>query len=116
MPIKLKDELFAMPGENDTQGPTGREIMGIEETFGLDGLELLGVLEGEKLHANPAYSRTKALYSLAWICLTRAGKILSLDDVLNTYSIDEIRPMDDETESKKDESTVEDSVTAALVN
>jgi hypothetical protein len=91
MPLNIRGESFLLPTENNTPGPTGREVITIEETFGLDGLTLLGTLaDGDKLYPNPAYSKVKALYALAWICMTRAGKILSIDDVLNTYSIDEI--------------------------
>lgn len=111
MPIKLKDEVFPMPGEDNTPNATGREIIAIEDHFALDGLELLTVLEDwEKLHTNPAYSRIKALYALAWIVLTRSGKILSIDDVLNTYSVSDIQPI--EVEAKK-EQTADDSTTAA---
>ena len=96
MPIIIRGETFELPGENNTQNVTGREIIAIEEAFGLDGLTLLGILgEDEtspmyKPHPNPAYSKVKALYALTWVCMTRAGKILSIDDVLNNYGIDEI--------------------------
>lgn len=94
MPLLIKGESFDLPTENNSQGPTGSEIIEIEDHFGLDGLILLGVLGDEEPHANPAYSKIKALYALAWICLTRAGKIVSISDVLNNYSIDEIEPGD----------------------
>jgi hypothetical protein len=90
MPIIIKGESYNLPTENDTPGPTGREIIAIEDAFGLDGLTLLGVLSDDKLHNNPAYSKLKALYALAWICMTRAGKIVSIDDVLNNYAINDI--------------------------
>jgi hypothetical protein len=94
MPLIIKGESYILPTEDNTQGPTGREIIEIEDAFGLDGLTLLGILGEDEAHPNPAYSKIKALYALAWICLTRAGKVVSIDDVLNTYSIDEIAPGD----------------------
>jgi len=106
MPLIVRGESFNLPGENDTQNVTGREIIAIEDAFGLDGLTLLGILgEDEtdpmhKPHPNPAYSKIKALYALTWVCMTRAGKILSLDDVLNNYGIDEISSTDSD-EAKK---------------
>lgn len=92
MPLIIKGESYILPTEDKTQGPTGREVIEIEDHFGLDGLTLLGVLGEDEAHPNPAYSKVKALYALAWICLTRAGKVMSISDVLDTYSIDEIEP------------------------
>ena len=59
----------------------------IEDYFGLDGLQLLAVFGTDK----PAkgYTRTKALYSLAWVCLNRGGQICSLSDVLAEYAPDD---------------------------
>jgi len=90
MALVLRGENYPMPGEDNQPGPTGREIIQIEDGFGLDGLTLLSILGEDEPHPNPKYSKVKALYALTWICLTRAGKILSIDDVLNTYSIEEI--------------------------
>jgi hypothetical protein len=99
MPLQIRGESFALPTENGTQAPTGREIIAIEESFGLDGLTLLSVLGEDKPNSNPAYSKVKALYALAWICMTRGGKVLSIDDILNTYSINEIGVESDPKES-----------------
>ena len=73
-----------------------RQIIQIEEAFGLDGLTLLSTMASDKPHPNPKYTQIKALYALAWICLSRSGKILSIDDVLDEYSIDEFSLEDDD--------------------
>ena len=98
MPIIIRGENYTLPSENGTPAPTGREIITIEENFGLDGLTLLSTLADDVPNTNPAYSKVKALYALAWICMTRAGKAVSLNDVLNTYGIDEIGATSDPKE------------------
>ena len=99
MALQIRGTNYVIPGENGSAGPTGREIIEIELAFGLDGLELLGVLASDKPHPNAAYSKTKAMYAVAWICKTRAGEIVSIDDVLNQFSINEFMIVEDE---KKD--------------
>ena len=100
MPIKIKNTVYPLPGENNSQGFTGREIIEIEEHFGLDGLTLISALSSMTPLVK-GYTRAKALYSVAWICLTRAGEVVSLADVLNDVSINDIEPMDDEVELGK---------------
>lgn len=87
MPLIIKDKTYPMPHEPGQKGPTGREIIEIENYFQLDGLQIITSLGLE----NPAvgYTKIKGMYSLAWICLTRAGEVVSLEDVLNDYSLDE---------------------------
>lgn len=116
MTLSVRGETFVLPGENNTQNVTGREIIEIEDAFGLDGLtllELLGVDENDpkyKPHPNPKYTKVKALYAVTWVAMSRAGKVLSIDDVLNTYGIDEISSEDSEAPK---ELTANDSSEAA---
>lgn len=98
MPIIIRDKSYILPKENGTSSPTGREIIEIENHFGLDGLTLLGTLSADEGKERPGYSKVKALYALAWICMTRAGEIVSISDILNEYGIDEIKP--EESDSK----------------
>ena len=107
MPIVIRGESFLMPSEAGSSAPTGREIITIEEGFGLDGLILLSTLASDTPHPNPAYSKVKALYALAWIAMSRAGKIVSIDDVLNTYGIDEIGATSDPKELNTAENSSE---------
>ena len=96
MPLIIKDNKYPMPGETGQKGPTGRELVEIENYFQLDGLTLIASLSENKPPAG--YTKVKAMYSLAWISLTRAGEVLSLADVLNDYAVDDI---DFEEESEK---------------
>jgi len=92
MPLQIKDEVFAIPGEGSEPNVSGREINNIEDALGLDGLSLLGLLASEDaLHPNPKYTRSKAIYAVAWICLVRAGKVLSFDNVLDSYTIGDFK-------------------------
>jgi len=97
MPLQIKDEVFAIPGEGSEPNVSGREITNIEDALGLDGLSLLGLLASEDaLHPNPKYTRSKAIYAVAWICLTRAGKIVSFDNVLDSYTIADFKFLGDD--------------------
>ena len=88
-----------MPKENGSSSPTGREIIEIENHFGLDGLTLLGALSTEEGKERPGYSKVKALYALTWICMVRAGEVVSIADILNEYGIDEIKPEDSDSKN-----------------
>lgn len=98
MPLVIKDKKYAMPGEGSEKSPTGREIVEIESHFNLDGLILLTALSQDKPPAG--YTKTKGMYALAWIALTRAGEVLSIEDVLNDYSIDDF-DFEEEVKVKK---------------
>lgn len=103
MPLNIRGTLYTIPKEGNEPGPTGREIIEIEEHFDLDGLRLLEVLGDSEPSKLPRYSRAKAIYAMAWICMSRAGEILSISDLLNEYSIDEFAAAEeDEDESKKE--------------
>jgi hypothetical protein len=100
MPLVIKDKSYAMPNESGQKGPTGKEIIELENYFQLDGLLILTSLASD----NPpvGYTKIKGMYSLAWICLTRAGEVVSLEDVLNDYSLDDF-DFQEEAETKKPE-------------
>jgi hypothetical protein len=89
MPFIIREKTYPMPKESSQPAPTGSEIISIEEHFDLDGLTLLTILGDENPSTLKGYSKTKALYALAWICMTRGGEIVSIQDVLDDYSVDE---------------------------
>lgn len=90
MALNIRGKSYPLPKENGTPAPTGREIIEIENYFQLDGMSLLAALSVEEGKERPGYTKAKAVYALAWICMTRAGEIVSIADVLNEYGIDEI--------------------------
>ena len=94
MPLIIKGKSYPMPAEAPEPNLTGKEIMTIEDHFGLDGLRLMSCLSGST--PGKGYTQAKALWSLAWVAMTRAGEVLSIDDVLNDVSIDDIDVMDEE--------------------
>lgn len=94
MPFNIRGTVYALPGEANAPSLTGREILAIEDHFGLDGLTLMQALSPD-FKPLPGYTRTKALYALGWVAMTRAGEILSIDDVLNDYGIDELTNVED---------------------
>jgi hypothetical protein len=89
MPLNIKGKNYPMPKEGNQPGPTGREMIEIENYFGLDALVLLSSLSTD---AKPiqGYSKTKAFYALAWIAMTRGGEVVSIEDLLNDLAIDDI--------------------------
>jgi hypothetical protein len=96
----VRGKSYPSPNEGDQPGLLGKELMAIEDAFGIDALTLFGTLESDKPSTLPGYTKAKAFYALAWICMTRAGEIVSIQDVLNEYSIDEFT--DGEIELKKE--------------
>ena len=101
MPLIIRDKSYPLPKENGSSAPTGREIIEVENHFGLDGLTLLGALSTEEGKERPGYSKVKALYALAWICMVRAGEVVSIADVLDEYGIDEIKPEDSDSKNSQ---------------
>lgn len=101
MPINIRGKVYAAPNETGQPGVLGKELVEIEEYFGLDAITLLGTLESSDPSSFPGYTKAKALYAFTWICLTRGGEIVSLKDVLETYSLDDIVDVSEE-EPKKD--------------
>lgn len=89
MPFIIRDKTYPLPKEDNQPAPTGSEIIAIEEHFDLDGLTLLTILGDQEPSHLKGYSKTKALYALAWICMTRGGEVLSIQNVLDDYSVDE---------------------------
>lgn len=89
MPLNIRGTEYALPGEGDTTRPTGREIIEIEEFFGVDGITLLGSLFND--YAPAGHTKIKALIAMAWIAMTRAGEKVSLPEVAE-FGFDEIIP------------------------
>lgn len=102
MPVVIKGKKYTLPNDGTEQGPTGAELVEIEDYFNLDGLILISSLAQE----NPpkGYTRTKAIFAMAWIALTRAGEIVSITDVLKDYSIDDFDMYEEDEDTKKVES------------
>lgn len=93
MPMLIEGTKYAIPGEGTTPLLTGRELIAIEDHFGLDGMRLIGVFAGGK--EVKGYTQAKALYALAWVCKSRAGETVSIDDVLEIAS-DQMEIVDEE--------------------
>jgi hypothetical protein len=93
MALVIEGKAYAIPGESGTALLTGRELIAIEDYFGLDGMRLIGVFAGGK--EVKGYTQVKAIYALAWVCKTRAGEAVSFDDVLDIPS-DQMELTDDE--------------------
>jgi integrase len=89
MPLKVRDNLYPIPSEGSEPGFTGREIVAIEDYFGLDGLMLISALSDQGEPRVKGYTKAKALFALAWVCMVRGGEVVSLDDLLNDYSPDD---------------------------
>jgi hypothetical protein len=107
MPLQIRGTTYAIPKEGNEPGPTGREIIEIEDHFELDGLKLMEILGSDGPSGIPGYTRAKAYYAMAWICMTRKGEILSIADVLNEYSIDEFEAIVEGDESPKELASAE---------
>lgn len=103
MPILIKGKEYPLPKENGSSNITGKELIEIENQFQLDGVELMRVLASDG-REKPGYTQVKALYSIAWICLSRAGEIVSISDVLEEYAIDDFSIVE-KVESKKEEAS-----------
>lgn len=102
MSLIIKGKKYTIPGEGNEKAATGKEIVEIENYFNLDGLVLFQSMIMDKPPAG--YSKTKAMYATAWMALTRAGEIVSIDDVLNDYSIDDFDfEADGDDDPKKDQ-------------
>jgi hypothetical protein len=99
MPLVIKGKSYSLPHEAGQRGPTGSEIIEIENYFNLDGLILISSLAQDKPPVG--YTKTRAMFAIAWIAMIRAGEILSLNDILNDYSIDDFDFVEEE-EPKKD--------------
>ena len=99
MPLIIKGKEYQIPNEGTEKGPTGAEIVEIENYFNLDGLILISSLAQEKPPVG--YTKTKAMFAMAWIAMSRAGEILSLHDVLKDYSIDDFDVKWEEEDPKK---------------
>lgn len=89
MPISIKGKKYVAPGENGTPQLLGEELMAIEDHFEVDGLRLFNALENPD-KAPKGYTLAKALYSLAWVCRTRSGEVVSIADVLKDTAAGDI--------------------------
>ena len=104
MPLNIHGKKYPLPKEGTQQGPTGREIIEIEDYFGLDGATLLSVLDPDTKNVPKGYTTTKAIYALVWICMNRAGDVVSFDDILRDIAVDEI--LVEEADDPKEEAAV----------
>lgn len=101
MPLIVKGKSYLLPSEGSEKAPTGREIVEIESHFNLDGLILLTALSQDKPPVG--YTKTKGMYALAWIALTRGGEVVSLEDVLNDYALDDFDFQEEEVKKQEAE-------------
>jgi hypothetical protein len=108
MALTVRGKSYPSPNEGDQPGLLGKELMAIEDAFGIDALTLFSTLESDKPSTLPGYTKARAFYALAWVCMTRAGEILSIQDVLDDYSIDEFS--EEEVEVKKEQTVSSEAV------
>ena len=108
MALTVRGKSYPTPNEGDQPGLLGKELMAIEDAFGIDDLTMVGTLDSNKPSTLPGYTKAKAFYALAWVCMTRAGEILSIEDVLDGYSIDEFT--EEEVEVKKEQTALSEAV------
>jgi hypothetical protein len=108
MALTVRGKSYPSPNEGDQPGLLGKELMAIEDAFGIDALTLFSILESDKPSTLPGYTKARAFYALAWVCMTRAGEILSIQDVLDGYSIDEFS--EEEVEIKKEQTVSSEAV------
>lgn len=101
MPLNIRGKVYYAPNDAGQPGILGKELVAIEDHFGLDAISLISVLDDPKPSPYPGYTKSKALYALAWICLTRGGVIVSIQDVLDDYSVEEFEEAE-EVEPKKE--------------
>lgn len=94
MPLNIKGKVYPAPNEGDQPGIKGSEMIAIEDHFGLDAILLINELENPKPSIHKGYTKAKAMYAFAWICLTRGGEVVSIQDVLDDYAIDDLVDMD----------------------
>ena len=101
MPLTIKGKEYPLPRENGSSGLTGKELIEIENQFQVDGLELIRLFSDNKGKERPGYTQTKALYAIAWVCLTRGGEVVSIADVLEDYAIDDFAVVQAVEEKKR---------------
>lgn len=99
MPISLRGQVHPLPGESGQPPISGRELIAIEDAFGLDALQLLACLSPSAT-LQPGYTRTKAIYALTWLALHRSDESWSLDQVLNEVALEELEVADEENPTK----------------
>lgn len=88
---------------------TGRELVSIEDAFGLDALALLSALNPNTAE-RPGYTRGKALYALAWISKHRVDPSQTFDAFLDSVDLGQI-DFEDEENPTNAASLAADSVT-----
>lgn len=89
MPLTLRGTSYPLPGESGQPSMTGRELIAIEDEFGLDALQLLSSL-GDDAQLKPGYTKSKAFYALAWVAVHRVDKAMTLPRFLDDVALDEI--------------------------
>lgn len=113
MPLKIKGTTYTAPSEAGTSGLTGRELIEIEDYFKLDGLTLMATLAGDDKSVARGYTRAKAIFALAWVCMSRAGEPVSISDVLDDLSLGDIDIVDDEEDNDSGKGEEANSLEAA---
>ena len=75
MPLTIRGKVYPAPNEDNQPGVLGKELVAIEDHFGLDAITLLSTLESVNPSNFPGYTKAKAMYAFAWIYLLhRSGK------------------------------------------
>lgn len=103
MPLIINGTNYVMPGEKGTPRITGEETLAIEDEFGLDAMRLFQVFTNPD-KAPKGYTISKALLALAWVCRSRTGEVVSLNDVIKDTAPGDI-DIEEEVEAPKAEAT-----------
>jgi|GEM_PF-6520711 len=101
MPLKIREQLYPVPGEDDVKRLTGSELDVIETHFDVDGLALMRVLAAPNAKRVTGISRNRAMFSLAWVVLHRADASVSLQSVMDEYAVDEFEVVDGDKPAPK---------------
>ena len=109
MPLTLRGTTYPLPGEGEHSTFTGRELMAIEDEFGLDALQLMSSLAADA-KPQPGYTRAKAFFALAWSAVHRVDPTWTLARFLNEVALDEIDVAEEQNPTNAASSAAESAV------
>jgi len=106
MPLTLRGKSYPIAGESGQPGASGRELMAIESTLGVDALTLVNTKFGPGSDGimppppEPGITRAKKIYAVAWIAVSRAEPETKFPEFLDDVAIEEFDIEDEENPTK----------------